>query len=197
SLPMDTQLHWNKESSRIYGVSYDDGDFMISTPPYIPNSSDSCFLNDVLCGIFHYDMWTASIDIWIGLNVIWIIGLILTQAYQIAKAKTTYEMANLHRYSYFGNYNSINVREQIMATLAAAPTTSLRMFSGRRTTRRKHFNDRNGNPFDFGYWNNCVDFWSQGHGGMMQKIDWRELYDVPFERHGNLKPRNGYVDIRD
>ncbi|CAG8548363.1 5068_t:CDS:2, partial [Racocetra fulgida] len=236
------EMKANRESSRIYGVSYDDGDFMISTPPYIPNSSDSCFLNDFLCGIFHYDMWTASIDIWIGLNVIWIIGLILTQGYQIAKAKTTYEMANLHRYSYFGNYNNINVREQIMATLAAAPSASrtsqaddnddddiygtddntdnnfggdhrhgmrytslnsqhsaasLRMFSGRRTTRRKHFNDRNGNPFDFGYWNNCVDFWSQGHGGMMQKIDWRELYDVPFERYGNLKPRNGYVDIRD
>ncbi|CAG8680784.1 10768_t:CDS:10, partial [Cetraspora pellucida] len=196
-------------------------DFIISTPPYIPNSSDSCFLNDTLCGFFHYDMWTASIAIWIGLNLIWIVGLIFTQGYQIAKAKTTNEMANYHRYSYFGNYNNINVREQIMATLAAAPknnfgngdhrlgmrysslgsqhtAASLRMFSGRGTTRRKHLNDRtNGNPFDFGCWNNCVDFWSQGHGGMMQKIDWRELYDVPFERYGNLKPRNGYVDIRD
>ncbi|RIB19443.1 ankyrin repeat-containing domain protein, partial [Gigaspora rosea] len=183
--------------------------FVISTPPYVPIPSSPCFLNDPLCGIFQYDMWTASIAIWVGLHLIWIIGLICMQSYQIAKAKTTNEMANFHRYSYFGNRASISVREQIMATLAAGPgaagtaqtddsfgdrdrrhrlhsnidsQNSLRMFSGREsmTSRRKHhFNGHgNENPFDFGCWNNCVDFCSQGQAGMMQNVNWYELYDV-------------------
>ncbi|CAG8533324.1 12831_t:CDS:2 [Dentiscutata erythropus] len=233
SLSVDTQLYWSEESPRIY-------DFTTSTPEYIPIPSNPCFLNDTLCGIFQYDMWTASIAIWLGLHLIWIIGLICMQFYQIAKAKTTNEMANFHRYSYFGNRASINVREQIMATLVAGPgaagtaqagdngdddmdeidesvddsrdrrnrrhsnldsQNSLMLFSGREsmTSRRKHHlnGHANENPFDFGCWNNCVDFWSQGQAGMMQKVDWYELYDVPLERYGNLKPRSGYVAIRE
>ncbi|CAG8447231.1 3277_t:CDS:2, partial [Acaulospora colombiana] len=99
-------------------------DFMISAPEYAPTPSETCLLNSTLCGFFHYDSWTAVLCIWIGLQLTWTIGLLCMQSFQIASAKTTNEMANFHRYSYFGNRTGGNVREQIMATLAAGPGAS-------------------------------------------------------------------------
>ncbi|CAG8524922.1 4836_t:CDS:10 [Scutellospora calospora] len=217
--------------------------FVISTPKYIPLPSNSCFLNNTLCGFFQYDSWTASLVIWLGMQLTWSIGLLSIQCYQIAKAKTTNEMANFHRYPYFGHNTSISVREQIMATLASGPGVAgtaqigdngdedlggmsnvgdnhndvhrhrrqynnldpqhsapvLRMFGGIESTtmHRRHNDNENRNPFDFGCWNNCVDFWSQGNGGMLHNVDWFDIFDVPLEIHGNLRPRSGYVALRD
>ncbi|CAG8522769.1 11421_t:CDS:2 [Acaulospora morrowiae] len=200
--------------------------FMIVAPEYVPIPSEACLLNGTLCGFFQYDAWTSVLCIWIGLQLTWTVGLLGMQSFQISSAKTTNEMANFHRYSYFGNRTGGNVREQIMATLAAGPGASraaqvgdgggddhssdnnhgnasglLRMFGGREGARRRNnslHNYNNGNPFDFGCWNNCLDFWSQGQGGMLQNVDWYRLYDVPLtDRRSNLMSRNGgYMALR-
>ncbi|RIA97923.1 hypothetical protein C1645_751171 [Glomus cerebriforme] len=211
-----------------------------AAPIYNPIPSEPCLLNDMLCGFFQYDTWTMSLVIWLALQLTWTIGLICMQSYQIASAKTTNEMANFHRYSYFGNRNGGNVREQIMATLAAGPGASgaaqvgdnggddltateegfgdhqehghrhnhnenngiLRLFGGKGKKRSHHANhSSNENPFDFGCWNNCVDFWSQGQGGMLQNVNWYGLFDVPLiERRTNMASRRrtgGYMAVRD
>ncbi|CAI2172181.1 16609_t:CDS:2 [Funneliformis geosporum] len=218
--------------------------FLGAAPVYDPIPSEPCFLNDTICGFFQYDTWTMSLSIWLALQLTWTIGLICMQSYQIATAKTTNEMANFHRYSYFGNRSGGNVREQIMATLAAGPGASraaqvgdhggddltatedgtdegfgdhahqrhghnrnhhdnlglLRLFGG-NSQRNSHnaYNSSNGNPFDFGCWNNCVDFWSQGQGGMLQNVDWYGLFDVPLvERRTSMTSRGtgGYMAVR-
>ncbi|POG63213.1 palmitoyltransferase [Rhizophagus irregularis DAOM 181602=DAOM 197198] len=214
-----------------------------AAPTYFPKPSEPCLLNDMLCGFFQYDTWTMSLGIWAALQLTWTIGLICMQAYQIASAKTTNEMANFHRYSYFGNRNGGNVREQILATLVAGPGASgaaqvgdnggddltatedgmdggfgdhaqehhnyhehsriLRLFGGNGKRRSHHHASHNsdGNPFDFGCWNNCVDFWSQGQGGMLQNVNWYGLFDVPLvERRTNMTSRRttgGYMAVRD
>ncbi|CAG8476478.1 8423_t:CDS:2 [Diversispora eburnea] len=212
--------------------------FLTSAPKYEWDPSQKCLLNDTLCGFFQFDTWTASLCVWLGLQLTWSVGLLCMQSYQISSAKTTNEMANFHRYSYFGNRTGGNVREQIMATLAAGPGAGgaaqvgdasgddmstldgtddgfgdhaphnhnssglLRMFGGRDRLHRRSNSSRshtNGNPFDFGCWNNCVDFWSQGQGGMLQNVDWYGLYDVPLvERRGNSTSRRngGYMALR-
>jgi len=216
-------------------------DLLDAAPVYDPIPSEPCFLDDMLCGFFQYDTWTMSLGIWLALQLIWTIGLICMQSYQIASAKTTNEMANFHRYSYFGNRSGGNVREQILATLAAGPGASgaaqvgdhngddltatddgidegfgdhahqghghhsehngvLRLFGGKSRKRFHHTcHNSNGNPFDFGCWNNCVDFWSQGQGGMLQNIDWYGLFDVPLvERRTSMTSRRtaGYMAVR-
>ncbi|RHZ89336.1 hypothetical protein Glove_16g188 [Diversispora epigaea] len=212
--------------------------FVTSAPKYEPDPLQKCFLNDALCGFFQFDTWTASLCVWLGLQLTWTVGLLCMQSFQISSAKTTNEMANFHRYSYFGNRTGVNVREQIMATLAAGPGAGgaaqvgdisgddastldgtddgfgdhaphnhnssglLRMFGGRERPHRRSSSSQshpNGNPFDFGCWNNCVDFWSQGQGGKLQNVDWYGLYDVPLvERRGNTMSRRngGYMALR-
>jgi palmitoyltransferase ZDHHC13/17 len=213
-----------------------------AAPTYNPIPSEPCLLNDMLCGFFQYDTWTMSLGIWLALQLTWTIGLICMQSYQIATAKTTNEMANFHRYSYFGNRSGGNVREQILATLSAGPGASeaaqvgdhggdnltatedgmdggfgdhahqendhhrkhhgnngiLRLFGG-NGQRRSHraYNNSSGNPFDFGCWNNCVDFWSQGQGGMLQNVDWYGLFDVPLVERRTTRRTGGYIAVRD
>ncbi|RUS14918.1 hypothetical protein BC937DRAFT_93160 [Endogone sp. FLAS-F59071] len=35
------------------------------------------------------------------------------------------------------------------------------------------------NVFDYGIWNNCVDFWTIGKDGALKDVNWYQLYEVP------------------
>ncbi|OZJ04207.1 hypothetical protein BZG36_02971 [Bifiguratus adelaidae] len=37
-----------------------------------------------------------------------------------------------------------------------------------------------GNVFDYGCFNNCVDFWTVGQAGPLRGINWYNVYDVPY-----------------
>ncbi|KAG9290695.1 hypothetical protein G9A89_011658 [Geosiphon pyriformis] len=219
------------------------------SPAYEPIPQQPCLLTTTLCGFFQYDSWTSSLTIWVGIQLSWSLGLLFMQSLQIASAKTTNEMANFHRYSYFGQRTGSNVREQIMATLAGGPGAAdaaqvgdhgendvtgggseeggfgdyarvagddyvvgdsnhnhqhnhgfMRLFGSRtRSGGHRNHHVNSGNPFDFGCWNNCIDFWTEGRNGMLHNVDWLGLFDVPLvERNKNVSMRRsgGYVAVQ-
>nr|CAG8438393.1 15355_t:CDS:10 [Entrophospora candida]CAG8508550.1 5799_t:CDS:10 [Entrophospora candida] len=187
-----------KKSSSLYDL-FRQYDITTAASPYKKDPSDSCFVSETICGYFAYDSWTIALCFWVTLHLIWSIGLLGMQCYQISVAKTTNEMANFHRYSYFGNRTAGNIREQILATLAAGPGAG-----GAAQNLNKNYQlHSSNNPFDFGCWNNCIDFWSQGNGGMLQNVDWYGLYDVPLVERKNSKMsrrrvmgNNSYISLR-
>ncbi|CAG8594265.1 13719_t:CDS:2, partial [Ambispora leptoticha] len=245
------QLYISQLSMLVYN---NETDLLIESPSYEPIPQQPCVLTTTLCGFFQYDTWTASLTIWASIQLSWSFGLLIMQSIQIASAKTTNEMANFHRYSYFGQRTGSNVREQIMATLAAGPGASdaaqvgdrdgndvtgrgseeggfgdharvlddeyertnngnlhshhnhgiLKFFVSKRSrggglNRAQGHPYNSSNPFDFGCWNNCVDFWTEGRGGMLHNVDWLGLFDVPLvERNNNVMMRRsgGYVAVR-
>ncbi|KAF9179366.1 palmitoyltransferase akr1 [Haplosporangium sp. Z 11] len=45
--------------------------------------------------------------------------------------------------------------------------------------------DETSNPFDFGLWQNCVGFWTQGRQGPLRGVDWYAFYEVEPKRGGH------------
>ncbi|CAG8606717.1 5779_t:CDS:2 [Dentiscutata heterogama] len=207
SLSMDIQLHWNKKSPYFY-------DFVISAPPYAPIASEPCLLSDTYCGFFQYDAWTASLCAWSALQLPWLITLLCFQVYQISSAKTTNEVMNFHRYSYFTNKSpnvGSNGVDGVNETINSTDVTHQQSECGRKCNhhhKHNHFSrirrvferhDDIVNPFDFGCWNNCVGFWSEGKRGKLQNVDWYEIFDTSFiEPHDDdVKSRaGGYTSLK-
>ncbi|CAG8612278.1 723_t:CDS:2 [Cetraspora pellucida] len=189
-------------------------DFEIFAPPYEPIASQPCLLSDSFCGYFQYDGWTAALCVWSALQLPWLITLLCFQTYQISSAKTTNEVMNLHRYSYFTNKspnatnNATNNGCANMNNIVKKPDTAHQQECGEKckcNRKHGHFSricrvfeghDNIVNPFDFGCWNNCLSFWSEGNFGKLQNVDWFEIFDTFFiESRGDLKS-NGYTALK-
>ncbi|CAG8693199.1 2845_t:CDS:2, partial [Racocetra fulgida] len=52
------------------------------------------------------------------------------------------------------------------------------------------------NPFDFGCWYNCINFWSEGKSGMLQNVDWYEIFDTSFIDSRDDMKSNGYTVLK-
>ncbi|CAG8466373.1 21052_t:CDS:2 [Gigaspora margarita] len=189
-------------------------DFAISAPPYVPIESEPCWLSDTYCGFFQYDGWTAALCVWSALQLPWLLILLCFQIYQISSAKTTNEVMNFHRYSYFTNKspnvggNGINGANEIINKTDTTHQQNECESKCKHHHKHNHFSrirkvferrDDVVNPFDFGCWNNWVGFWSEGKRGMLQNVDWYEVFDTSFiEPHDDdIKSRaGGYTSLK-
>lgn len=188
--------------------------FVISAPPYVPIESEPCWLSDTYCGFFQYDGWTAALCVWSALQLPWLLILLCFQIYQISSAKTTNEVMNFHRYSYFTNKspnvggNGINDANEIINKTDTTHQQNECESKCKHHHKHNHFSrirkvferrDDVVNPFDFGCWNNWVGFWSEGKRGMLQNVDWYEVFDTSFiEPHDDdIKSRaGGYTSLK-
>ncbi|ORY00676.1 ankyrin, partial [Basidiobolus meristosporus CBS 931.73] len=146
-----------------------------SSQIYEPIPSQPCLLGDQVCGYFQYDAWASVMVIWVLLNCSWATFLSILQSYQIAIAITTNESFNSHRYSYL-----------------AAPIPSM---TTEVTGHRHRRVNPNHNPFDFGCYANCLDFWSRGNASRLKGVSWYDTYDIPtkFLYHEDETPLNDVV----
>ncbi|CAG8451766.1 26598_t:CDS:2 [Dentiscutata erythropus] len=172
------------------------------------------FDHDTYCGFFQYDAWTASLCAWSAVQLPWLIILLCFQVYQISSAKTTNEVMNFHRYSYFtnkspsvGSNGAAGVNEVINSTDVTHQQSECgskcnhhhkhNHFSRIRRVFERH--DDIVNPFNFGCWNNCLGFWSEGNRGKLQNVDWYEIFDTSFIEpcDDDVKSRaGGYTSLK-
>ncbi|CAG8825317.1 36775_t:CDS:1, partial [Racocetra persica] len=184
--------------------------FVLSAPPYVPIESEPCLLSDAYCGYFQYDGWTAALCVWSALQLPWLITLLCFQTYQISSAKTTNEIMNLHRYSYFTSKSpnaTSNDSGNVNEIIKRVDTSHQQECGGKCKSGHKHNHfskickvfeghDDILNPFDFGCWNNCINFWSEGKSGMLQNVDWYEIFDTSFIESRDDMKSNGYTVLK-
>lgn len=91
-------------------------DLSVSSPAYVPVSSNPCLLGSTVCGYFQYDAFTTTLAFWSMFQMTWPGLLFFVQLYQVGQGKTTNESMNYQRYSYRGR--GANVRERILRSLA-------------------------------------------------------------------------------
>ncbi|KAI8592740.1 hypothetical protein BDZ88DRAFT_406068 [Geranomyces variabilis] len=120
-----------------------------------------------LCSYFAYDGFAFVAALWALFNTIWCFCLFLVQAWQVARARTTNESANWHRFTYL-----------VEPSDWTRPSWSRRMR----------------NVFDQGVWRNCGEFWGpvdtttacgpdNKNGKFVEEnagpAKWYDIYEVP------------------
>ncbi|KAG0216546.1 palmitoyltransferase akr1 [Mortierella sp. GBA30] len=60
---------------------------------------------------------------------------------------------------------------------------------GTARRRRQHGEEGDANPFDFGFWQNCVGFWTDGRQGPMRGVNWHAFYEAEATRGGSGSSR--------
>lgn len=141
--------------------------------------SSFCFLGPTLCR-----QVAASPFIFIFLVeklffALWVIFLLLTQAFQIARNKTTNEMSNAHRLEYFlpdttamTELDSCTNHEDVEYSTNSGIEHK---HGGGRTCRHNHNQGpKLINPFDMGAFSNCTEFCWQNN-----EHKYYELHSIP------------------
>ncbi|KAI8058531.1 hypothetical protein BDF22DRAFT_666395 [Syncephalis plumigaleata] len=95
-----------------------------TSPIYEPIPEQPCFLSSRGCAYFQHDGWSITLAIWATLHLTWSTFLLGQQSWLVARAKTTNEHLNAHRYAHdrnpwrdgpTGNPYDLGVRQNCVA----------------------------------------------------------------------------------
>lgn len=175
-----------------------------SAPDPIVNRSEnlpaSCSISIALCKVAAYDSFTLSIVIWATLQLIWTIMLMASQLWLVSRQMTTFELSNVNRFGFMGGRAGTSMASQSShAHHHTSAQSSLhshhhhhhhhrrpksfmfclkvlgldRFIDGTQLIKKSK---KAVNPFNKGFRNNCLDFWTAGN---QLGINYLELFEVP------------------